>query len=97
MKMRPELPAALYKGLIDQHFHFIRCGDLQLQDVYKAVKKEFPELCDDNVFCSDICSHGKPEPEWHHRVRAALQALKSRYVGVTKLSEHGWWRFAATV
>jgi hypothetical protein len=39
------------------------------------------------------CTEGTEGPEWQHRVRAALQALKSSSGPVLKNHRHGYWIF----
>lgn len=58
----------------------MRCvpaGKRDLSDeVYPAVKDAYPQLCDEDIMCSDICSNGNASPEWKHRVRTVLHRLK---------------------
>ena len=83
----------LYSQLINTKFNFIRRGEHHLQDIYREVKLKFPVLCDDNILCSKICSQGTQNPEWQHRVRAALGRLKSKDGLVSKSGRRGYWFF----
>ena len=83
----------LYRQLVSTEFNFMLRGSHSLRDVYRTVKIRFRDLCDDNLLCSEICSSGGNSPEWQHRVRAALQALKSPSGPVSKSGKHGYWIF----
>lgn len=82
----------LYRRLISSRFDFIARGEHHLREVYEAVKAQFRMVCDDSVLCSEVCTQGNQTPEWQHRVRTALQALKSTS-SVSKSPRHGYWLF----
>lgn len=76
MAKKPELEE-LYRCLIDSRFSFSGRGKRELSDIYSAVKRQFPRLCDDNYRCADNCTSGHPEqPEWKHTTRNALNRLR---------------------
>ena len=93
-KVPPEL-AQLYAELMASKFNFIPPGEHHLHDVHRVVKGRFPQLCDDTVLCKQTCTEGTGGPEWQHRVRAALQALKSSSGPVVKSLRRGYWTFNA--
>jgi hypothetical protein len=85
----------LYSCLRDNSFAFLGKGDFHLRDVYAAVKKMYPQLCDDDYMCSESCIKGNPrDPEWHHRVRTILQDLKRAGGSVRNGISRGWWSFS---
>jgi hypothetical protein len=93
--MVPPQLARLYAELTACAFNFVPRGEYHLQDVHRAVQNRFPDLCDDNVLCEQICTKGTKGPEWQHRVRAALQALKSESGPITKSPQNGYWIFTS--
>lgn len=63
------------------------------EDIYPAVQSTYPELCDDDLRCDDVCTNGADQPEWKHAVRRVQQQLGRREN--TRLSSHdtrGKWR-----
>jgi hypothetical protein len=72
---RPELQK-LYQQLTATAFGFVARGERSVQEIYGAVKTQFPSLCDDSLLCRENCAHGNNQPEWQHCVRRALQRLK---------------------
>jgi hypothetical protein len=93
--MVPPQLAELYAELMASKFNFMPPGEHHLHEVHRAVQGRFAELCDDTVLCKQTCTEGTAGPEWQHRVRAALQALKSSYGTVVKSRRHGYWTFHA--
>ncbi len=85
--------AELYTQLTNSRFNFMPRGEHRLQDVFREVQARFPQLCDDHVRCMEICTEGNQGPEWQHRVRAALQVLKSS-TGSVVTERHGYWIFS---
>lgn len=65
-------------------------GEIALKNIYDIVKESYPDLCDDNVLCKDICTQGANQPEWKHRVRTVLYQLKSHGV-IEKSTRRGFW------
>jgi hypothetical protein len=50
-------------------------GRTQFSEIRDEVKRNFPQICDDN----ELCSHENPyRPEWEHRLRHALDYLKNK-------------------
>lgn len=47
-------------------------------DFYPAVQSTYPELCDDDLRCDDVCTNGADQPEWKHAVRRVQQQLVHR-------------------
>lgn len=86
--------AELYAELMASKFSFLPHGENHLRDIHRAVQARFPQLCDDSVLCRQTCTEGTSRPEWQHRVRAALQALKSSSGPVVK-SRRGYWTLNA--
>ena len=78
---------------MNSKFTFMPRGEHRLHDVYRVVQGRFPELCDDTVLCKQTCTEGTEGPEWKHRVRAALQRLKTLSGPVLKCQRHGYWIF----
>lgn len=67
-------------------------GDFALATIYEVVKLRYPELCDDAYLCSTNCKSGHNHPEWRHRVRAALDFLKSKPdSGISKVEQRQFW------
>ena len=62
-------------------------GTLATSDIYKAVQRRAPEVCDDSVQCH---VRGHEHSEWEHQVDWALQQLKHR--GVVKNAARGLWK-----
>lgn len=82
----------LYENLLHTEFQFMVRGRHQMTTIYNAVKLKLPDLCDDNYLCSECCKMGTNQPEWNHRVRAALNFLKGKS-GISKDPKHGHWIF----
>jgi len=90
MRQEKEHLQELYSRLMNNCLAFVGKGPRHLRDIYAAVQKEYPKLCDDDYMCSESCIMGNPrDPEWHHRVRTVLQDLKGH--GVEKGSRRGLW------
>jgi len=93
--MTQENCSRLYGELKDREFYFITSGTHQIQYIYSRVKKTYRNLCDDDYNCKlHSCKSGTDNPEWKHRVRAALGALKDKMIRVSKDGcNHGYWKF----
>jgi hypothetical protein len=89
--MRNKKLKALYRELMNTKLNFIKPGGYLLNEIYAAVKNQFPELCDDKLICAKVCSQGTQNPEWQHRVRNALQNLKAAGHSVSKGESRGYW------
>jgi hypothetical protein len=91
--------AKLYRKLTHSAFDFMPQGEHHLQEVHRAVRDCFPDLCDDTVLCKETCKKGTNGPEWQHRVRAALNALKSKSGPIRKSPRCNWrnyWIFTSS-
>lgn len=89
---KPELQK-LYQQLATSGFRFVERGERGLEEVYHAVKAQFPDLCDDSFLCRENCTHGSHQAEWRHTVRRALQHLKSDTGSVRHGSRPAHWVF----
>ena len=90
---RKEL-SELYSNLVKDEFEFLGKRQLDLQAIYSAVKEKYSNLCDDDYMCDQCCKNGnKNDPEWHHRVRAALGRLKDSGKNVKKGDTRKFWIF----
>lgn len=83
----------LYQKLITTNFSFISRGTRTIDEIYNAVKAQYPSLCDDMYYCSEHCRSGNNQPEWNHTVRNALQYLKSESGTIAYTGRRGYWRF----
>lgn len=83
----------LYQNLIASKFSFLPRGTRTINEIYNAVKAQYPALCDDTYYCSENCRSGNNQPEWNHTVRNALQFLKSKNGTITYTGQRGFWRF----
>ena len=91
--MKNEKHKRLYNQLITTKLNFIGPGTHHIKFIYSEVKKQFPDLCDDNVICAEICKQGTQGPEWQHRVRTVLQKLKASSNRLSKGDGYGYWVF----
>jgi len=80
----------LGQELRNTEFRFMARGEHHLHIIYRAVKTEFPDLCDDNYLCSENCSKGHNQPEWNHAVRRTLDQLKYKSLFVSKERINYW-------
>jgi len=64
-------------------------GPRTIHEVYQEISRRLPKYCDDSVICD--CSSTPRGPEWQHRIRGALQDLRSKGV-VAYDREHRVWR-----
>ena len=68
-----------------------RNRSVHLSEIYNEVKAKLPEICDNSVRCVHKgIDYG--QPEWKHRVRAALQVLKRQ--GLVEPLGKGYWKFS---
>ena len=91
--MHREKLKTLYQNLHESRFDFVPAGEHQIDDIYRFVKQQFVDLCDDSYLCSENCRQGHNRPEWQHRTRAALWDLKKRTDQIDSGSQRGSWRF----
>lgn len=62
------------------------------EEIYPAVKQAYPDLCDDEYRCDDVCSQGNNQPEWKHAVRRVQQQLARRDESrIERSDESGIW------
>jgi len=62
-------------------------------DIYPAVEREYPDLCDDDLRCDEVCASGADQPEWKHAVRRVQQQLgRQANTRLTPHDAHGKWR-----
>lgn len=86
--------AELYGELSRTEFVFMPRGIFPLFSIYREVRSKFPELCDDEFLCVENCSYGNDDPEWHHAVRKALDALRRRAKSKSVVHvRQGYWAF----
>ena len=65
---------------------------MHLDEMRRAVKNKFPDLCDDRK----LCWHEHPKrPEWDHRLRDALYRLKKdkKISQTAAYKRTGWYTF----
>ena len=93
--MTRENCSLLYRELVDGEFYFISNGIHHIGHIYNIVATTYPHLCDDDYNCRlHSCRNGTNNPEWMHRVRTALGALKDRRIRVSKDGcNQGYWKF----
>jgi hypothetical protein len=91
----PKKLKILQNKLKSSGFQFITSGKRHLSDeVYPAVRDEFPQLCADETLCSEVCSGGNDQEEWKHRVRTVLHDLADNTDSrVTRIDAYGYWYF----
>ncbi|MYL18241.1 hypothetical protein GLW36_16570 [Halorubrum terrestre] len=62
-------------------------------DIYSAVQRAYPELCDEDLRCDDVCADGADQPEWKHAVRRVQQQLgRHDNTRISPHDEYGMWR-----
>ena len=76
MARRP-MESQLYVELVDSRFNFIERGTIDINDIYDAVKRQYPNMCDDEYLCYHRQNVGLNQSEWKHVVRNALEQCKS--------------------
>lgn len=80
----------LYSKLTKNRMDFLPVGEIEIKTIYNIVKSNYPDLCDDQVLCKDICTQGTNQPEWNHRVRSVLSRLKDQNF-IEKSNRRGFW------
>lgn len=91
--MARPLESQLYRELVDSRFNFLDRGTIEINDIYNAVHRQYPHLCDDEFLCVHQQNAVNSQPEWKHIVRAALQRSKIIYDEVTFSGRRGFWIF----
>jgi hypothetical protein len=90
----PEHVNRLERVLRESEFELIGSGERHLtNEIYPAVKAEYPRLCDDSVMCDQTCSVGADQEEWKHRVRTALGKLRDQSSSRVSKGSRNYWRF----
>lgn len=63
------------------------------EDIYPAVQTAYPDLCDDDLRCDDVCASGADQPEWKHAVRRVQQQLgRQENTRLSSHNAHGKWQ-----
>ena len=63
------------------------------EDIYPAVQTTYPDLCDEDLRCDDVCANGADQPEWKHAVRRVQQQLgRQNNTRITPHDAHGKWQ-----
>jgi hypothetical protein len=60
-------------------FKALKGGPKTTVQLYKVLKKNLPDDCDDGVKYKTMGGR-KPEPEWKHRARSVLNSLQSEFI-----------------
>ncbi|WP_152040274.1 HNH endonuclease [Salinigranum salinum] len=61
------------------------------EEVYPAVKSAYPDLCDDDYLCSEVCDGGTDQPEWMHATRRVQQQLKRKENSRVERRDGSWF------
>ena len=89
----PELEG-LYFILLCSRFAFVGAVEVDIEAIYEATEREYPELCT-TALCT--CDAGRVRPaEWQHMVRRALDRLASWGI-VARGKVKGSWHLAASL
>ncbi len=82
----------LYSTLVEIQFAFMGNGEFSLKEIYTAIKKKYPSLCDDGFICCECCASSRDHtPEWQHRIRTALAKLKDLKRNIKKGNRRNYW------
>lgn len=81
----------LYSELRNSEFACVPSGFHDTEDVYALVKDEYPDLCDDSIWCRDVCGTDSIQPEWKHRVRTVQQDLRRESPSRVKRLNEKWY------
>ena len=92
MARRP-IEKELYDRLNESNLNFIPRGIIHIHDIYDFAAYEFPNLCDDQYFCSQHCRSGKNQSEWKHVVRSLLNYMQAQGRPVIHTGNIGFWEF----
>jgi hypothetical protein len=92
MARRP-IEKELCINLKESEFNFVPFGIIHIENIYELVRNNYPNLCDDDYFCSEHCRGGTNQPEWKHAVRSVLARLKSVNGSIRKATGRGYWEF----
>ncbi len=86
-----EIKLKLSKIMLETNMGCMGTGIYSMQEVYEKVKKNYPELCNEQYLCIDNCKSGGKDPEYHHTIRGNMQTMKKR--GRVIKSSKGSWEF----
>jgi len=92
MARRP-VESQLYRELVDACFNFIERGTREINEIYDAVKRQYPHLCDDDFSCVHQRNAVIPQSEWKHVARGAMQRCKLKSDSVSFTGRRGLWIF----
>jgi len=87
----------LRNELVNSKFSFLGNGTKKLSEIYELTKLQFGHLCDDKYLCIENCKGGAKNPEWYHVVRGSLNSLKSKNIGISKVTNRGDWLFTQRI
>ena len=91
--MARPIESQLYRELVDSRFNFIERGTVEIGDIYNAVQRQYPHLCDDDFLCTHRQEAPTPQAEWKHIVRSALQRCKAPPDTIVFSGRRGYWVF----
>lgn len=85
----------LRERLLEAEMAAIPAGRRHLiNEIYPAIERAYPHLCDDSYLCKDAHESGVDQPEWKHAVRDIQQRLADREgTRVRRLGERNMWQF----
>jgi hypothetical protein len=92
--MARPIESHLYRELVDSRFNFIDRGTIEINNIYNAVKRQFPDLCDDDYPCVHQTHDGLHQAEWKHVIRKAMYRCKCIYDTVEFSGRRGYWIFS---
>ena len=92
MARRP-IEKELCINLKQSEFNFVPLGIIHIENIYELVKNTYPNLCDDDYFCSEHCRRGSNQSEWKHAVRTLLDSFKSENGSIRKPLAKNYWEF----
>ena len=75
---------------------FLGYNPIKSQEIYSAVKNQFPDLCDDNYLCPHYGNQRSIRPEWHHLVRSYRNSLKKKGLAI-RTGNYAEWMFLPPV
>ena len=91
--MARPLESQLYRELVDSRFNFLDRGTIEINDIYNAVHRQYPHVCDDEFLCVHQQNAAIPQAEWKHIVRSALQRCKAPADTIVFSGRRGYWVF----
>lgn len=79
----------LSQELRDCKLEFLGWNPVKLDEIYDAVKNEYPDLCDDEYKCNHY-QRNSIQPEWKHTVRNVLNGLKKKGLAQGTGNRYEW-------